>query len=239
MIMKSTAMKSLTVSFFATVGLTVGLGQSAQAAVALLPGFCTANCVNTTAKADPMLVKFDENGNATIAINGGPTMKLTGSLGQDPSDPNGGGEPVLIYKLPLQVISGDAIFTESLRVWSDVLRFTDNTGAIGGNVTKAGSTIMIYYSEFEKGELNTDLADTGFPSNAGTGDKVFRPEVGPENNNGFNYMPGGVPYPGNNQYIGISDAVPEFSTWGMVALGFAGLGFAGYRKSRNRMALSY
>jgi hypothetical protein len=237
--MKSTAMKFLTASFFATVGSTVGLGQSAHAAVALLPGWCTANCVEGTAKPDPMLVSFDENGRATIAINGGPTMTLVGALGKDPSNPNGGGQPVLIYNLPLQVISGDAIFRESANVWSDVLRFTDNTGAIGGNVTKAGNTIMIYYSEFEKGELNTDLADSGFPANAGRGNTVFAPEVGTENNNGFNYMPGGVPYPGNNQYIGISDAVPEFSTWGMVALGFAGLGFAGYRKTRNRMALSY
>jgi len=33
-------------------------------------------------------------------------------------------------------------------------------------------------------------------------------------------------------------AVPELSTWGMMLLGFAGLGFAGYRRSRNSASAS-
>jgi len=32
--------------------------------------------------------------------------------------------------------------------------------------------------------------------------------------------------------------VPEPSTWAMMALGFAGLGFAGYRTSRKRVAVA-
>jgi PEP-CTERM motif len=34
------------------------------------------------------------------------------------------------------------------------------------------------------------------------------------------------------------NGVPEPSTWAMMALGFAGLGFAGYRKSRNAVAFA-
>jgi PEP-CTERM motif len=33
-------------------------------------------------------------------------------------------------------------------------------------------------------------------------------------------------------------AVPEPSTWAMMILGFAGLGFAGYRKSRKAVAIA-
>jgi PEP-CTERM motif len=36
----------------------------------------------------------------------------------------------------------------------------------------------------------------------------------------------------------IPGGIPEPSTWGMMLLGFAGLGFAGYRKSKSRVALT-
>jgi hypothetical protein len=44
-----------------------------------------------------------------------------------------------------------------------------------------------------------------------------------------------LPADGPTRYIasGSASAVPELSTWGMMALGFAGLGFAGYRKVKN------
>jgi hypothetical protein len=34
--------------------------------------------------------------------------------------------------------------------------------------------------------------------------------------------------------ISLSSSIPESSTWAMLLLGFAGLGFAGYRKARLR-----
>ena len=37
---------------------------------------------------------------------------------------------------------------------------------------------------------------------------------------------------------GVTATVPESSTWAMMLLGFAGLGFAGYRKSRKAAALA-
>jgi hypothetical protein len=37
---------------------------------------------------------------------------------------------------------------------------------------------------------------------------------------------------------GLTSSVPEPSTWAMMLIGFAGLGYAGYRASRRRVALS-
>jgi hypothetical protein len=38
--------------------------------------------------------------------------------------------------------------------------------------------------------------------------------------------------------VSVADAAPELSTWAMMLLGFAGLGFAGYRASRNSAGLA-
>jgi hypothetical protein len=37
--------------------------------------------------------------------------------------------------------------------------------------------------------------------------------------------------------VTLTDGVPETSTWAMMILGFAGVGFMGYRR-KNRMALN-
>ena len=223
--------------------MAVGMTATAQP---LEPGTCAGTgCATdgTAAAPDPMILHFDENGNATIAVNGGPTMTLTGSLMADPANPNGGGTPVLTYLLPQPVVSGDVSFAEppatassctptSLSSCSDWLRFTDNTGVINGNATGAGSR-MIFYSDFELGELNPDLADTGFPANIGTGNVFASVEVGPEGNNGFDYLPAGVHYPANNEYVGISDAaVPEPTS--LVLLGSA-IAMMGLAKRRRRL----
>jgi hypothetical protein len=42
----------------------------------------------------------------------------------------------------------------------------------------------------------------------------------------FNYV-----YPGSTGAVGVTD-IPELSTWVMMIAGFAGLGFAGYRRAR-------
>jgi hypothetical protein len=61
----------------------------------------------------------------------------------------------------------------------------------------------------------------------------------------FNYT--SLPPPGNAGFQGIGDegwgiegvtiSVPETSTWAMILVGFAGLGFAGYRKSRKAVSI--
>jgi hypothetical protein len=184
------------------------------------------------AALDPMILHFDENGHATIAQNGGPTMNLVGVLAADPSVPSGGGsQPVLTYFLPQHVITGDVSFSEpgGGGKISDWLRFTDSSGSISGRVSGAGAR-MIFYSDFELGEANTDLADTGFPLNLGTGNTTASAEIGPEGNNGFDYRPAGVPYPSNNEYVGISD-IPEPATLALLGASLVGLGVIRRRRA--------
>ena len=49
---------------------------------------------------------------------------------------------------------------------------------------------------------------------------------------GFFFNKGVDPFPGDNALQMEIDVVPETSTWAMMALGFAGLGIAGYRARR-------
>jgi len=160
---------------------------------------------------------------------------LTGTLQPDPSTLAGAGQQfALTYLLPEPVVTGDVSFTEPGAVSaSDWLRFTDNAGTISGAATGAGPR-MLFYSEFETGETNADLADRGFPTNLGTGNTLARLEVGLEGSNGFDYQPGGVPAPRSNEYKGISDAaVPEPSTWLLLGSGLAGLGLWGRKRLKN------
>ena len=48
----------------------------------------------------------------------------------------------------------------------------------------------------------------------------------------------GAPAPDYTSAVGLTPAVPEPSTWAMMALGFAGLGFAGYRKGRTAVSMA-
>lgn len=218
----------LSTAFAAGLALVAGPGSRAEAAVAA-PGFCTVDC-GTGDTADVMILHFDESGNGTIAENGGPTTTLRGTLAADPNS-GVGSLPVLTYLLPEPVVSGDVSFAEPGGGISDWLRFTDNTGVISGGVTGAGSR-MIFYSDEELGELHPDLADVlVFPASLGTGNTLASVEIGPEGNNGFDYQPGGVPYPGNNEYVGISDA-PEPGTLALLGFGIAATGLIARRRRR-------
>ena len=91
---------------------------------------------------------------------------------------------------------------------------------------------MSFFSD--PGEPN--LADTGFP--LGFDFTSFQErEIGSELVNGFIYNAG----PGDpnltNVYRGISDA-PEASTWAMMIIGFAGLGYAAFRRARVQISLA-
>lgn len=216
-------MKKASVSTFlistAVAGALAALASQATAQEVLAPG------LSAVIPTGPFLVRFDEDGHATISLNGGPATTLVGTLAADPTTPNAVGGPLaLTFMLPEPVISGDVSFAEIAGApASDWLRFTDTAGNIRGSATGAGSR-MLFYSDVELGETGKSIADQPFPANLGTGNFLAQLEVGVEGNNGFDYRPGGVPYPNNNEYIGISDAVPEPETY---ALLLAGLGLVG------------
>ena len=223
-----------------TSGLAFVAGSPAAAATLRAPGSCTTeeNCGVPEQTPDVMLLNFDENGNATIALNGGPTMSLTGTLMVDPSNP--GGPMVLTYLLPQPVFSGTVEIVDPDGTISDAIRFTDSSGVIDGSATgmemAAGTTEMIYYSNAtpDPGDL-VQLADTGYPSNLFDGNFFVGPtETIGSGGSGFDYQPGGVPYPGNNEYIGVSDVavVPEPATLTLVGGAIAAMGLA-IRRRRN------
>lgn len=221
-----------------TSGLAFVVGSPAGATPLPAPGSCVTNCGVPSQKPDVMLLNFDENGNGTIALNGGPTTPLIGRLAVDPSNP--GGTMVLTYMLPQPVFTGTVEILDPGGAISDALRFTDAAGTISGVPTGAGPE-MIYYSNAtpDPGDL-TQLADTGFPSNMGLppDNLSIGPTeiVGPAGSR-FDYRPGGVsvPYPGNNEYIGVSDVavtvtVPEPVSWALLGSGIAMMGLAKRRR---------
>jgi len=155
---------------------------------------------------------FDENGN--ISMNGGPDpVPVPYTVAPDPS--GGVAANVLIYTLPFQVTPGDVALLEPGQpssAPSDIVRFfTPST---------ANFSYIIFYSDIEAGEPNTDLADSGLPVSP----NAFPiPEVGPEGNNGATWnpvpgQPGSAPTGVNIQYNIISD-VPEPGSLALLAGG--------------------
>jgi hypothetical protein len=186
--------------------------------------------------AGELLVNFDDNGNATMAVNGSPPAPLTGSLMADPAC-SGSCPPALTYLLPESVVSGDVAILDPASLGggvNDWLRFTDDIGNIDGTVTGDGSR-MIFYSMF-------GLADVPFPANIGSENFVIGPTaVVSDGTISFDYQPGGVPYPENNEYIGIIHihqvAIPEPASLGLLAAYLAAAGIiVRRRQGRSRVA---
>ena len=204
----------------------LAIPQTHASEVALLPG-TPADVVTTASLPDPFKIIFDENGNAIVAQWNGKSYDPYTIL-----KPNPGG--FLTWTLPGLVVPGDVSFAEppttactSASNCSDGLRFTND----------GKTSTMLFFSDTEPGQVGGPLADTGFPSNFDFTTFAFQ-EVGPETGlNGFIYKAGPGDPSVTNFYTGISD-VPEASTWAMMIIGFAGLGFVGYRVSQKRVALA-
>ena len=152
-------------------------------------------------------ISLDENGHGTF--NG---LSFTGALA--PVDPSGGVTgPVLLYTVPAaagQLTMGDVrIIEPSTTNTSDIIRFWSNN-------------IVIFYSDREAGETNSDLADTSGLSRFLINFAPTSEETGGEGNNFALYTPlVGLPGANGNPattYTFISD-VPEPSASLLAALG--------------------
>jgi len=172
--------------------------------------------------ANALTITFDESGNGIL--DGVP---ITGILSPDPSV---AGHPLaLIYNLGEPVGVGDVGVLEfgsnpAAPEISDWLRFTDANGDIIG----ASGNLLIFYSACA--EVCSALADTGFPSNIGTG-TTGGPVI--ESADGtFQFIAG------FNTYNGISDeevsvrTVPEPLTLSMFGVGLAGAAALRLRRSK-------
>src|SRR5262249_40479536 len=141
--------------------------------------------------------QFDERGNGVLDVGFG-SVSAFGMLQPDPT--GGVAGAVLTYFLPDLVASGDVLVLESAEAptLSDVVRFTNATGALDGSLN---ADRFIFYSDLPEPGEPPDLADTGFPTSFST-NRVFVPEQGLEGNNGFSFARSG------NLFSGVSDAVP-------------------------------
>ena len=175
-----------------------------------------ACAITPTSLFAQIIYTFDEYGTSSSSSSAPPM-----SPGIMLPDPSGGlTVPVLVYTVPLPLVTGDVVMTEPGNPAggpnSDVVRFWNPTGI--------NQTQIIFYSDFSPTDPPDAPADTGLPGQLIN--PIIIQEVGPEGNNGAVYTPpaaGPGAFPGALiQYNIISDGVvPEPGTMALAGLGGA------------------
>jgi len=175
-----------------------------------------ACAITPTSTFAQLIYTFDEFGNSSGPSSAPPISP--GIMQPDPSGPAGLTVPVMVYTVPLLLVTGDLVLTEPGNPTggpgSDIVRFWNRTGI---NLTQ-----IIFYSDVSPNDPADAPADTGLPQQLIN--PIFIPEVGPEGNNGAVYTPvAGAPgslLGASIQYNIISDGrVPEPSTMALAGLG--------------------
>jgi hypothetical protein len=176
--------------------------------------FSCAYAITAASSFAQPIYTFDEFGNSSS-----PSSLPPISPGVMQPDPSGGlTVPVLVYTVPLPLVTGDVVLTEPGQPipgpFSDVVRFWNPTGI---NLTQ-----IIFYSDASAADPADSPADSGLPQQLIN--PVFINEIGPEGNNGALYTPpagGPGSFPGALiQYNIISD-VPEPNTVALTIVGAA------------------
>jgi hypothetical protein len=180
--------------------------------------------IGVSPPAGAFTLTFDEFGGCTSSVG-----TCTSTVERDPSlNPLTSGN-VLVFTLPSLTFSGNVnIFDPDGVTISDRLRWIDVNGSATACPSSGGvacANRMIFYS-FDSTGAPADIGPVsglGATLNSAT-----------ENPDGTFSFP--VPPPGDNVYDGTS-SVPEPSTWAMILIGFAGLGFA-FRQSRRGVSFA-
>src|SRR5580704_6800805 len=110
---------------------------------------------------------------------------------------------------------------------------TADGSAITGLSSYAGADQLLYIG----GPYYADYSGISFATAAAIDYNLTNYPDGFNNITNSVVNPGGVPCCTVSIDMGVA-AVPEPATWAMMLLGFAGLGFAGYRKSREAISLA-
>jgi hypothetical protein len=167
---------------------------------------------------DPFVAHFDESGQGTVSSNGGPDLPFLATLQPDPLNNN---TLVPTFTLPEPVLAGDVLVTDvGTGAQSDLVRFPEDPNNPGL------AFVMMYYSTVPSSGPPS-LSDVGIPSAFQTNFTTITESLG-GGLDGFMYEAGG------NVFIGLSNTVPEPSSWTLLAIGGLGLGVAhAWRRGRS------
>jgi len=177
--------------------------------------FAAAALATVTPMYAALIFNFDERGNGSISLNGGAFTPVIGTRTANPSCASLAGGLCLTYIFPVgtgTIGNGDVGVFEppSTSIFSDGIRFTDANGGLTGSTADR----LIFFSDFE-GVSDGDLADTGLPTNFGSGTTATSvTETGVEGGlQTFQFVASGP-----NVYNGTSDfaAVPEPGTMSLL-----------------------
>jgi hypothetical protein len=205
-------MKTLLTIGFLGIGVAVAAPAQAASLVICASPLCGSPSGQTTFSLNDFENAFDVNGGEVQAGLGNPgstSVPQVGSFVDGAAQNTFSGSWIdLGASTP---VSATVFFTDTSGAISDVLNYNYSASS-GGNGSISGFVIT--------GALTAaDLASVGITPTSTAPEREL-----------FTF---------NNAFItaSIQTGVPEPSTWAMMLLGFAGLGYAGYRKARvGRMA---
>lgn len=226
------------------VALIAAVGVTAVASI----GTAQAGTIFVSAKDDIFLAGQSTVPPGTV-VSGGNTYFLKQTAGVfGNTDPGAGDLP---YEL---MVTGPSVTLDVTAVTATCGSFcvANNLGAIGSTQWSSATTVtkgpysVASYTGYQMGLVGVWGTATGVPAGStafliGAGGTFFNPDPGVDTTlymgtvdsfgAGMNPKYAGT-YNDNQGGFTISVAVPEPASWALMLLGFAGLGFAGFRRTK-------